>query len=209
MKKKSARKGTRPRKATARKSAVRPAVKARVKPRGPSGSVRVRAVEKAIRTVGARKLKPGPIKVSSAPRFVGVSKRGTRSKSVGKVLDAVARHPGEAVYSYTVTTKFRRRSGKMDKVVVSGVGVPTMKSAALRRRKGETTKQALKRLVRQEIERTVHVAVRGEWGRYELGDTTSKMGRRKARRILSNVKARERASFKVEFYREGAPSRKR
>ena len=203
-----------------RGSAKRTPKRGRVKTTSPkrgrtrgSERVRVRSVERAIKALGKKRVKPGAIKVSSS-RYVGLSKRGVRSKSVTRVLTAITKRPSKAIYSYTVTVKFRRRDGKRDKVMLSGIGVPTLKSAAQRRRRSKTTgrletaKQARRRMVMRDIEATVHNVVRDEWrAKHDsppgLERGATRMARKQARTRLRAIKRREQASFQVEFFREG------
>lgn len=162
---------------------------------------RIEQVRAARRTLPLRK---GPIRVSESKRWVGISRRGFDSRGIKRVLRTIAKHPGADFYSYTVKVRYRQRNGKMKKDTFPGIGVPTLRSAQRRRRKGESAEAALKRLVLFQVQRTINSAVRAEWGAYQLGDMTTPMGRAKARRMLRDVKRRERVSFQVEFFHEAA-----
>jgi len=167
---------------------------------------RVRATERGIKVVGERTLKPGPVRVARS-RLVTPTTRGAGSKSVRRTLKRITDVPASPFYTYSVEVRFRGRNRKRRVVKVQGIGVPRLKDAARQRRRSkktgkmETAKQALRRIVMANINRQVHATIREEWGKYDLGDTTTPMGRKKARAQLARIKRRQQATFRIEFQR--------
>jgi hypothetical protein len=170
---------------------------------------RISEVARSARSLGAANLKPGAtINVAKLrTNRVTIGKRGLKSKSVDKVLSRIARQKPSPAYSYTIRVNYRQRDGSRNTKTYKGEGVPLPKSVAKRRRPGESQTAALKRLVRENIQRRIHNTLTAEWGKLHdspqlkprPGQTWSKMTAAQARAKLKRLKAREKVNFSVSF----------
>lgn len=173
---------------------------------------RVKATERAVKTLGEGRLKPGSIKVSSS-NYVTPTRRGFGSRSVSRTIKQIASTKA-VTYSYSVKVRFRGKDGRIRAEKIEGLGVPRLKDAARVRRtikgKGgkkrkETAKEALNRLIRDEARRYALGEVRKEWGSYTDPNTgrskLRKMSKEKAARFLSKMKSERSAKIKIEFHR--------
>lgn len=178
----------------------------------PASTSRVRATERAVKMVGEGRLKPGSIRVSSS-NYVTPTRRGFGSRSVSRTIKQIASTKA-VTYSYSVKVRFRGKDGRLRHEKIEGLGVPRLKDAARVRRtikgKGgkkrkETAKEALNRLIRDEARRYALGEVRKEWGSYTDPNTgrskLRKMSKERAAKFLSKMKSERSAKIKIEFHR--------
>lgn len=161
-------------------------------------------LERASRTLGEGRLRPGAIKVEGETRRLTPTRQGFRA--LDRRLTKVAGLKKPRLFSYTLDIRFRGRDGRFKSVTQRGIGVPRLrdvkrmvryrdksgreqligksalkraskvKRAEVKRGKGklETPRQALQRTVERQVQTEISRVVRIELGRYPSPQVTAR-----------------------------------